>query len=208
MAQSNRPIFFANTHLAEMCDIAEGRVKNVSKIDKFGYNSAVGSSFETVWDGNNQYTYIESAGTAVVTSSDSDDNGSTVELQGLDVDYNLITEVVTVGGAASTNSFYRMFRARVIVANTGTTNVGTITITVDSKSAAIINPDNAQTLMAIYTIPRRTTGYLMQLDVGSSKDVEHNIRIVTRDIVGNAFNTKAFISKRGGSRKNRYRDSM
>ena len=39
---------------------------------------------------------------------------------------------------------------------------------------------------------------MIQLDAGSSKDVEHNIRIVTRNGVGNAWNTKAFISLRGG----------
>lgn len=192
--------YFANTHLAEMVDISAGEVVDVHKIDKFGYNSAVSNtSYETIWDGNNLYTYIETAGTATVTSSNtSADNGSTVEVQGLDANYDQVSETLTVGGSAGTVEFYRVHRASVITPNTGTANVGTITVTVDSKSAAIISPDQGQTLMCVYTIPRRYTGYLIQLDVGSAKDLEHTIRIVVRNGLSQSFNVKAFMSSRGG----------
>lgn len=197
--------YFANTHLAEAVDISAGEVVDVHKIDKFGYNSAVGNlSYETIWDGNNLYTYIETAGTATVTSSNtSADNGSTIEIEGLDANYDQVSETLTVGGSAGTVEFHRVHRASVVIPNTGTANVGTITVTVDSKSAAIISPDQGQTLMCVYTIPRRYTGYLIQLDVGSSKDVENTIRVVVRNGSSEAFNVKAFMSKRGGfSEKN------
>ena len=197
--------YFANTQLAGMVDISAGEVVDVHKIDKFGYNSAVGNtSYETIWDGNNLYTYIETAGTATVTSSNTAaDNGSTVEIQGLDANYDQVSETLTVGGSAGTVEFYRVHRARVVTPNTGSANVGTVTVTVDSKSAAIISPTQGQTLMCVYTIPRRYTGYLLQLDIGSSKDVENTIRVVIRNGASEAFNTKAFITKRGGfSEKN------
>ena len=50
--------------------IQKGLVQNYSGIQKFGLNTAVGTSFETIWDGNNTYTYPSSAGTATATSSD------------------------------------------------------------------------------------------------------------------------------------------
>jgi len=196
---------FANSQLAETIDLSAGRVVNTKFIDKFGYNSAVGGSFETVWDGNNVYTYISTAGTATATSSDtSSDNDGTVEVTGLDANYNEITETLTIGGSAGTQQFYRVFRARMVTPNTGSTNVGNVTITVDSQSAAIITAGYGQTLMALYTVPLKYNAYLIQLDVGAAKDLETEIKILVRNgTSGSAWNTKAFITKRGGfSEKN------
>jgi hypothetical protein len=196
---------FANSQLAETIDLSAGNVINTKFIDKFGYNSTVGGTFETVWDGNNIYTYIATAGTATATSSNSasDDNG-TVEVTGLDANYNEITETLTIGGSAGTQQFYRVFRARMVTPNTGTTNVGNVTITVDSKSAAIITAGYGQTLMALYTVPLKYNAYLIQLDVGAAKDLETEIQVLVRNgTSGSAWNTKAFITKRGGfSEKN------
>ena len=180
--------------------VQKGLVTNFSGVHKFGLNTAVGTSFETLWDGNNTYTYPSSAGTATVTSSDTaSDNNGTVEIQGLDSNYDLATETLTIGGSASTTSFIRVFRAIMKTANTGTSNVGTITVTVSSTTVAQIRPTYGQSLMAIYTIPRKYNGYILQLDIGSSKDLENEIRLITKEIDnGNVFNTKSFITTRGG----------
>lgn len=178
--------------------VARGDIGDVIPVNKFGHNSAVGiTAWETVWDGNNTYTYIDTAGTATVTSSDSDDNGGTVKVSGLDANYQLIDETLTIGGSAGTKSFYRVFRAQMVTANTGTENQGTVTVTVDSKSAAIISPEIGQTLMAVYTIPRGYKGYLLQVDTGSSKDLEHEIRFVIKHN-GGVWNTKSYHTQRGG----------
>jgi hypothetical protein len=179
--------------------IQKGLVENYSGIHKFGLNTAVGSSFETIWDGNNTYSYPSSAGTATATSSDTDDNTGTVEIQGLDSNYDLATETLTIGGSAGSTSFIRVFRAVMKTANTGTSNVGTISITVSSTTVAQIRPTYGQTLMCVYTVPRKYNAYLMQIDVGSSKDLENEVRFVTKEIEnGNVWNTKAFITTRGG----------
>ena len=180
--------------------IQKGLVQNYTGVNKFGLNTAVGTSFETIWDGNNTYTYPSSAGTATATSSDTaSDNTGTVEIQGLDSNYDLATETITIGGSASTTSFIRVFRAVLKTANTGTSNVGVISITVSSTTVAQIRAGYGQTLMCVYTVPRKHNAYLMQLDVGSSKDLENEIRFITKEIDnGNVFNTKAFITTRGG----------
>jgi len=179
--------------------IQKGLVENYSGIHKFGLNTAVGSSFETIWDGNNTYSYPSSAGTATATSSDTDDNTATVEIQGLDSNYDLATETLTIGGSAGSTSFTRVFRAVMKTANTGTSNVGTISITVSSTTVAQIRPTYGQTLMCVYTVPRKYNAYLMQIDVGSSKDLENEVRFVTKDISnGNVWSTKSFITTRGG----------
>ena len=186
--------------------VSRGLVEDFSGIQKFGYNSSVGTSFETIWDGGGDYTFITSAGTATATSSDTgSDNGGTVEIQGLDSNYDLASETLTIGGSAGTTSFIRVFRAIMKSANTGNANVGTITITVSSTSVAIIQPTYGQTLMAIYTVPRNHNAYLVQLDVGSSKDLENEIifRIKAIDN-GNTWNTRSFITTRGGFTEKNY----
>ena len=56
-----------------------------------------------------------------------------------------------------------------------------------------------QTLMCVYTIPRNYNAYLMQIDLGSSKDLENEIRFISKEIDnGNVWNTRAFITTRGG----------
>src|SRR6056300_1351924 len=139
--------------------ISRGLIRGAYSVNKFGYNTSIGSSaFETVWDGSNLYTYIETAGTAAVTSS-----------------------------------------------NTAADNVGTVTVTVDSKSAAIISPARGQTLMTLYTIPAGKKGYLVQLDIGNSKDLELEVALVFRNGASNVWQTKDFITKRGGFTEKEYK---
>ena len=84
-------------------------------------------------------------------------------------------------------------------ANTGTSNVGDISITVSSTTVAKITAGYGQTLMALYTVARKYNAYILQLDVRSSKDLENEIRLITKEISnGDVFNTKAFITTRGG----------
>ena len=193
--------FISDNNIPVGVAIQKGLINNFSGIHKYGLNTAVGSSdFETIWDGNNTYTYPSSAGTATATSSDtSSDNTGTVKIFGLDSNYDLAEETLTIGGSAGTTSFIRVFRALMVSANTGNTNVGTITITVSSTTVAQIRAGYGQTLMCVYTIPRKYNAYLMQIDLGSSKDLENEIRFISKEIDnGNVWNTKAFITTRGG----------
>ena len=180
--------------------LQKGEINRFSGIQKFGLNTAVGTSFETIWDGGGDYTFITSAGTATATSSDTgSDNTGTVEIQGLDSNYDIATETLTIGGSAGSTSFIRVFRAKIVNANTGNANVGTITITVSSTTVAQIQPTYGQTLMAVYTVPRKYQAYLVQMDIGSSKDLENEIKFRIKEIDnGNAWNTRSFITTRGG----------
>ena len=187
--------------------VQKGLVNNYSSIHKFGLNTSVGSgAFETVWDGDNTYTYPSSSGTATATSSDTvSDNTGTVKIFGLDSNYDLAEETLTIGGSAGSVSFIRVFRALMKTANTGNANAGTITITVSSTTVAQIQPTYGQTLMAVYTVPRKYQAYLVQLDIGSSKDLENEIKFRIKQIDnGNVWNTRSFITSRGGFTEKNY----
>ena len=175
-------------------------VEDFSGVTKFGYSSSVGGTFQTIWDGNSTYIYPSSAGTATVTSTNTaSDNGGTVEIQGLDSNYDIATETLVIGGSAGTKSFIRVFRAIMKTATTGNANVGTLSVIVSTVTVAQITPEYGQSLMSVYTIPRNKRGYIVQLDVGTSKDLENEIRIIAKQITnGNVWNTKEFITTRGG----------
>lgn len=179
--------------------IAAGDVSGYSHINKFGYTGGTSVSTGTIWDGNTagQFYPYPAAGVVTVTSSDTaNDNGETVEIQGLDSNYNPAIETVTVGGAAGATSFIRIFRARMV----SNTNVGIITINQGGSLAAQISAGNGQTLMAVYTIPAGKTGYLLKFQGSMDKSNADTIfKLFSRPWDNGAFNLKGQWGTQGGN---------
>jgi len=159
--------------------IATGEIENAISINKFGYNDTVGTSFETVQVGSANFVYPTTAATvSIVSDETTDDDGdtgaNTVLLQGLDGDYNVITETVTMDGTNSvtTNaSFLRIFRMSVETAGSSEASDGTITASIGGNVQATIDPEyDNQTLQAAYTVPAGYKGYISRLHVTSTKD--------------------------------------
>jgi len=195
--------------------VAKGDFTGYSNVSKFGYNPTVGSgNYESIWEGSNAYPWMSAADQLEVLSSDTDDTSAgtgarTVELQGLDSSWNVLTETVTMNGTSAvttTGSFLRIFRARVVTAGSSGRNEGTITIRDQDTSttrALITNgatDGNGQTLMAVYTIPAGKTGYVININVSSQKDQEQTYRLMARDntVANAAWNVKEFLTGRGG----------
>lgn len=176
--------------------IARGLIRGASHINKFGYNPTVGTSFETVHDQSNSYTYLTSAGAATVTSSSGSDNNGTVEIQGLDGDYNLVTATATIGGSATTQTFLRVFRVILTSPNTGLSNVGVISVTISATTVAQILAGKGQTLMALYTIPAGKKGYLLKFQGNLEKAKECEFEFLARPENG-AFNIKGKFGSSG-----------
>ena len=159
----------------------------VSGIDKFGYLPTATTSFKTVWDGDNVYTYPSSATTMnVVSSVGATDDAIQITIEGLDSDYNVITETVTLGGdsaggTATTQEFLRVYRA--YVAN-GTSVTGNITIQQDGVVYAKIQPAYQQTLMAVYTIPKGKIGYLVSGNISVEKNQPVVAQLMARRVGG------------------------
>jgi len=168
--------------------IASGDVTGLSHINKFGYRSSIPSTFQTIWDGTVDYSYQSAAVVSAVADNLSDENG-TVSVEGLDENYNFVSETITIGGSASTSQFVRVFRATLITANTGDTNVDEVRIKNTGTDVAIITAGAGQTLMALYTIPAGKTGYLLK--VGGSIDANNDalFRLYARPFNG-SFNVK------------------
>ena len=175
-------------------NVQKGLVEDFSATGIFGYNPSVSSTFGSITGNGGIYSYPTSASTAVVTSSDTvSDNTGTVLVSGLDSNYDLASETLTIGGGAGTTSFIRAFSARMITANTGDANVGNITITVDSKTVAYIPATYGSSLNANYTVPRKKRAFIMSAYAGVSKQKELEAKILTKQISnGNVWNTVGY----------------
>lgn len=152
------------TDIPFLQEVADGQVEGFSFMSKFGQNNDLAlTTWEDVWDGGGDYPY-PADNTAPITHVDSSSASDTgkVEVQGLDIAGNAVTQTVTLTGTtikALTTPLWRVFRLK----NTGTANyVGTVqAVNADDDVVyAQIAVTNNQTLMAIYTIPKGMRGFL------------------------------------------------
>ena len=162
-------------------NVSRDKVRGAYHIIKFGENLDVDGSMETIWDGGGLYTYLTSAGVLTVTSTDGDDAAAgtgarTVTVEGLDANYNQVSETLTVGGGAGSVEFFRVFRVFVATSGSSGTNEGTISIAQGATTLAQIRtvgtPSSTglgQTFMSIYTVPAGYTGYIFDWNVSTAK---------------------------------------
>ena len=149
-------------------DVARDAISNSKIVHKFGANFDIdqGTDPESVWTGGGVYPWasLSSAQTIYCLSTSASDT-TTLTVEGLDANYDEISETVTLTGltaVTTTNQFLRVFRMTY-----DATNVGDIEARVTSASGTIvaqIDAGYAQTLMSVYTIPAGHTGYLVALD--------------------------------------------
>jgi len=180
--------------------VQKGLVEDFSAYGTFGYNPDVSTSFETIWSGGGVYSYPTTATTATVASSNTgSDNGSTVDLYGLDSNWVLQSERVTVGNT-STKTWLRIFSATLVNAQTGNTNVGTITITVNALTVASILPSYGKSLSCVFTVPANCRAFILASGIGVSKQKEIEAQLLIRQVTdGNAYNTIGYQTLFGGS---------
>ena len=166
-------------------DIAAGKVNGVSFVDKFGEtgeNIDADDGLVDVWSGvanancNKKYTYSTTADIDSISSSSASDT-EIINVQGLDTNWDLTIQSITLTGqtrAPIPTPLLRVFR---MFNENGTPLVGTVYCYVNTTISggvpttpapirAIIDIGEEQTLMALYTIPNGKTGYLVQGDVG------------------------------------------
>lgn len=198
--------------------VGRGHVPGHSHIFKYGFNSAIGASAETIWFQGGAYTWPSAAATLDITSSDVDDDGNpegngarTVRLEGLDANYEAISETVLMNGRTAVltaNQYLRLHRMYVETAGTSLTNEGVIYASTGSQTDGVpdvattirstIGANEGQTLQAFYTVPAGYTAYVTQLTAASADSTNETTVTFRSREAGGAFRTKdKFIIFRG-----------
>ena len=191
-------------------DIVVGRVLNTTGIHKFGAVPAMSQSKTgTIWDINDTlypwsaFTIADTLDIVATNSGDVADitHDRSVTIFGLDENYNLIQETVTITGLtgqSTTKLFKRVYRA---CFNDGpNANIGIINININGITICRINAGKGQTLMCVFTIPAGYTGYLTQGTATVQKGGDATIDMFVRYTDSNSFRIghTAEISGEGG----------
>jgi hypothetical protein len=147
-------------------DVARGNLEGASAVNLFGFNRTIETAYETIWNDGGNYTFPSTAIALTVTTSSALDYGKTLLIEGLDSDYNIISEVVTLadGGTVTTALF---FRINLMIMLDGE-NVGNIEAINTAVKYGYIEAATGVMQACIYTVPRNHSLYLFRIDVNSA----------------------------------------
>jgi hypothetical protein len=145
--------------------VAQGKIADVSSLNVYGTQSSVGATFIPVWENATAYTYPTSAIQMTLYSSSASDTNVTVRINGLDGDYEPISEVLVLTngttGVTTVNNYFRI-NSMVVVMSSTVNPVGTLYLSDSGKTItyAQIAIGVGRTQMTIYTVPAGYTFYL------------------------------------------------
>jgi len=158
--------------------IAKGESNDYSARNIFGYNSTVGTSYIPMWENNTVYTYPTQPLTMTVTSNVAD-NGVQVRIIGLDGDYNVITEIVTLAvSVATTQQFFRINDVVTISGNAA----NDITVSNGGITYAKVRGGDGKNQASIYTVPAGHSLYLVRIDAFCATAAQNNRQIFFRNL--------------------------
>ena len=172
--------------------ISEGTIAGHYPLLKFGTRTLIAANIQSlIWEGTNAlYTYLASAERLKISSSSSSDTSNgvgarTVSVLGLDANFLEILEVITMNGITpveTSNLFIRIFRSYVSTCGTSLTNVGKITITNNAGTVeqAVVNANDGQTLMTMWTVPADKTAYMVQGTTSTDSNKGARVSFFTR----------------------------
>ncbi len=158
--------------------IVTGKLTGYSVVNKSGKNPDVDTATvpEDVWGVGGVYTGFPDSTLETVEALSSSaldaaagTGARTISITGLDANYNVISETITLNGVtpvASTQQFRRVHTARVVTAGSGGVNAGIITVRHSTTEANVfldiqigINQSNC----SAYTVPAGFTAYMVKL---------------------------------------------
>jgi hypothetical protein len=157
--------------------VARGQIQGHQAVTVFGYNPDVDQTYETVWPDGGVVAHPAVATVMKVSSSSANDAAAgtgarSIYIEGLDANYNTVTETVTLNGQTevnTTNSYLRINNFYTASVGSGGSNAGYIYIGDGTVTAGV--PATIYDLMEIgfnsrttghYTVPAGYSAYFYQ----------------------------------------------
>ena len=155
--------------------VSRGQIQGHSSVIVFGYNADVDTSEESVWPDGGTVPHPTVASVLKISSSSTDDTSAgtgarTVYIEGLDGNYNVVSETVTLNGqtAVNTSNSYLYVNGFYVTsvgsggANAGNINAGTgvVTAGVPAVLYDIIATGYNNRTTGHYCVPAGYTGYM------------------------------------------------
>ena len=146
-------------------DIARGNMVGATPVNIFGFNTVVGTTYETLWNDGGAYVFPTEAKSMTIVSSAADT--MPVLINGLDSNYREVTQVVTLTGTTPVAIPKQILRINSALILSGS-NVGNITIASGGVTYGYIGAGLGITQACIYTVPADHKLYLFRIDVNSA----------------------------------------
>lgn len=171
-------------------DVASGNVPNAALVTAFGYSPNTGSVTNVnVWETADAWTTLTAASTMELLSSSANDTAAgtgcrSVLTQGLDANYNQISEFVVPNGTgvvALVNSYIVINNSTCVSAGSGNNNAGNITTRVTSAGSqqGYILAGAGASRHGRYTVPAGYTLVLENFFLMANKSGNPNSTITT-----------------------------
>jgi hypothetical protein len=180
-----------------------------------GISGSVGTSYTTVWSQNTVYAYLSTASVMKISSSSANDAAAgtgarTILINGLDANYNEISETVTLNGQTAVNtvnSYLRVFHITVLTAGSGDAAAGTIyagtgvvTAGVPAVVYGVYTANNGSTA-TIWTVPAGYTAYIVSYASGygsTTANANGTVALLVRNF-GGVFDTISQVKASNGN---------
>lgn len=153
-------------------DIARLNIAEATTVNLFGYNPSVNATpgYETLWNFGGKYPINESAGVMSVSSSASGDSSLRVLVDGVDADYEPISEIVTLNAIDATTPVItnaEFLRINQCVTLDGE-NTGNISIIKSATTYGYIAIGEGNTQACQYTVPAGYSLYVFRITLNSA----------------------------------------
>lgn len=159
--------------------VARGQIQGHTSVIVFGYNPDLDTSEESVWPNGGTVPHPTVAATLKISSGSNDDDGDpagtgarTVYIEGLDGDYNVVSETVVLNGQTAvntTNEYLYVNQFYVLTVGSGGANAGIIyagtgdVVTgVPAVIYDLINTGYNNRTTGHYCVPAGYTGYMVE----------------------------------------------
>jgi hypothetical protein len=148
-------------------NVARGLVVNTSVRNIFGTTgdnaNIVTGEFRTPWEDASNYTFPSSALTMDVVSSAVGDTAVTILIIGLNADYEIIQETLTLNGTTTVTTTNQYYRINDVITTVGNA-LGDVTVSNGGTTYAKILAGTGRNQAAIYTVPKGHCFYLERID--------------------------------------------
>jgi hypothetical protein len=195
--------------------VSRGQITGHSVYLISGISGSVGTSYTTVWSQNTVYAYLSAAAVMQISSSSASDTAAgtgarTILINGLDANYNEISETVTLNGQTAVNtvnSYLRVFHIAVLTAGSGGAAAGTIyagtgvvTAGVPAVIYGVYTTNNGSTA-CIWTVPAGYTAYIASYASGygsTTANANGTVALLVRNF-GGVFDTISQVKASNGN---------
>ena len=175
--------------------VARGQIMGHSPFLLYGYSASVANTaFGPLWEGLTQsgglYPFPSSAAQlTIVSSSASDTSALSVQITGLDANFNPISEVIALNGTSAVTSVNSYLRINGCTVTNGT-NVGNISFKQSTTLLAQINAGFGLNQASVYTVPAGHTLYILKsyktANIGFTSSAWINFEVMFKNNVSGA----------------------